>query len=239
MKSCDAKLLLLPWLLFSTIALATPQVPDPEAPGLSSTQRLHTLIERVQLEQRRIQTLEADFVQKKSSVWLVEPEEARGVFSFSAPHNVRWEYRSPDPTVVMIDDREMTTWFRHLGEAERLKIHKHSAQLYQHLGAGSSLEMLMEYFTVSVRFPESSGEPYRIELEPRYARIARRVKSMVLWIDSETFIAERLKYEGPNGDLTEYRFERVTINPQLPSDRFQLLLPPSVELREMGKGHGG
>jgi outer membrane lipoprotein-sorting protein len=212
-------------------ALAAEGLPDPAAPGLSTKQRLDSLIERVKLEQNGMATLEADFVQHKQSTWLIEPEEARGVFSYSAPDQVRWEYLSPNPIVVMIREKELTTWYRDLGKAERLKIQKYSSQIFKYLGASGSLQTLMEYFTVHARFPQSTAEPYLIELSPRYARIARRVTSMALWIDSRTFVPVRVRYEEPNGDLTEYRFENVRINSEIPSERFELELPPEVDLR--------
>ena len=52
--------------------------PDPDAPGLALTQRLDALIERVQLEQKRLTTLEADFVQEKASEFLAAPHSSRG-----------------------------------------------------------------------------------------------------------------------------------------------------------------
>src|SRR5687768_17178394 len=65
--------------------------PDPDAPGLSVDKRLQALVERVKLEQRQLRTLEADFVQRRESEFLAQPEVARGTFSYAAPDRVRWE----------------------------------------------------------------------------------------------------------------------------------------------------
>ena len=93
-------------------ALAAP--PDPRAPGLSGTERLAALVERVKLEQQSSKTLEARFVQRQESSLLVAPEESRGTFSYAAPDRVRWEYLSPNPISVVIQGSEMTTWYQRL-----------------------------------------------------------------------------------------------------------------------------
>ncbi len=82
----------------SMAASAGSKVPDPSAPGLSGTQRLQALLDRVRLEQEKLKTLEARFVQHQESSMLAAPEESKGVFSYAAPDRVRWEYRSPAPS---------------------------------------------------------------------------------------------------------------------------------------------
>ena len=40
-------------------------------------------------------------------------------------------------------------------------------------------------------------------------------------------------------DVTEYRFENFRINQEIPAERFELELPPGVELEERQLGQGG
>jgi outer membrane lipoprotein carrier protein len=215
-----------------------PAAPDPTEPGLSGTERLEALIERIKLEQSRMKTLEAHFVQRRDSELLVAPEESRGVFSYAAPDRVRWEYVSPNPISVVIDGREMTTWYRDLGRADRLKIGRYSSQVFKYLGASGSMETLLDYFRVSARFPEKPGEPYRLRLLPKYERISQKLKSMTIWIDPERYLPNRLVYVSSSGDTTEYRFEDFEINGDIPGDRFVLDLPPDVQARDIDLGEG-
>ncbi|HEX6198842.1 MAG TPA: outer membrane lipoprotein carrier protein LolA [Thermoanaerobaculia bacterium] len=208
--------------------------PDPDASGLSSSERLDALFERVRIEQKAVRSLEAHFVQRKESELFVETEEARGVFSFLAPDRVRWEFVSPDPMTVVIDDDTMTTWYRDLERADVLKVGRYSEQVLQYLGASGTLETLLDYFRVSAVFPEAPGEPYRLSLDPRYARIQKRIESMDVWIDRERFVPVGLRYVEPGGDVTEYRFHDIEINAQVPADRFELDLPAGVKRRELG-----
>ncbi len=212
--------------------------PDPDAAGLSSRERLDALFTRVKMEQKQLQSLEARFVQRKESELFVQPEEARGRFSFVAPDRVRWEFVEPDPMVVVIDEDTMTTWYRDLEEADVMEVGRYSEQVFKYMGASGSLETLLDYFRIHVTFPDAEGEPYRLTLDPRYPRIAKRIEVMDLWIDRERFVPVRLRYVEPGGDTTEYRFTDVRVNPEIPADRFELDMPGDVEWRGGRPGAG-
>lgn len=211
-------------------------LPDPMNTELKNHERLEALIERVKHEQARMDTLQARFTQIRESELLVEPEVAQGVFYYQAPEQVRWEYESPNPISVVIDGREMLTWYRDLQRADRLKIGRYSSQVFKYLGASGSMETLMDYFRVSVRFPGPDQEEYRLHLIPKYERISERIQSMTLWIDPERYLPDRLIYRSADGDSTEYRFHDFQINDEIPVERFSLDLPRDVTTREVDLG---
>jgi len=224
-------------LLLSGPAFAAAKgTPDPLAPGLSGNQRLQALVDRVKVEQAQLKTLEARFVQQQESSMLVAPEESTGVFSFAAPDKVRWEYLSPSPISVLVKGEEMTTWYHDLKRAETLKIGRYSSQVFKYLGASGSLQTLLDYFTVKLKMPEKAGDAYRMELIPKYPRVAKRLRSMTLWIDDEIFFPERLRYVEADGDVTEYRFTDFKRNAKIPEDRFVLKLPKDVQSRVIDLG---
>jgi outer membrane lipoprotein-sorting protein len=213
--------------------------PDPMAPGLSGPDRLAALVERVKLEQQSLKTLEAHFTQDQQSTMLTAREQSKGLFSYAAPDKVRWEYASPSPITVVIRGDEMTTWYKDLKRAETLKVGRYSNQIFKYLGASGSLQTLLEYFTVRLKLPEKKGDLYRMELVPKYQRIAKRLKSMTLWIDGETFFPSRLKYEEPDGDTVDYQFSDFKRNTPIPEDRFLVKLPPGVEKRTVDLSREG
>lgn len=227
-----ARLALLPFLLLALPA-AGEAPPDPDDPELSGGARVEALIERVRYEQGRLKTLEADFVQRQESAMLLAPDVSRGTFSYAAPDSVRWEYAAPRPISVVIDGQEMLTWYRDLGRAERVKVGRYSDQVFKYLGASGSFDTLVEYFTVRARFPADAAEPYRLDLTPRFERIARRLKAMTVWVDRESYLPVRVRYESAEGDVTVYEFARMKVNRRLPGDRFELHLPAEVEVREV------
>jgi outer membrane lipoprotein carrier protein len=231
MKRSSLPLLVLLSLALVPLEARAAEKPDPRAPGLSGTQRLTALMERVRLQQQEMKTAEARFVQKKESSLLAAPEESTGTFDYAAPNRVRWEYVSPNPISVVIDGGEMTTWYRDLKRAERLKIGRYSNQVLKYMGASGSMQQLLEYFRITLRVPDKKSDPYQLDLAPKLERIAKRVKSMTIWVNPDTFFPSGLKYVEGNGDTTEYQFKDVKINAPIPGDRFVLKIPSGVETR--------
>lgn len=225
-------LLLVVATLAPAAAFAAAGPPDPEQPGLSATRRLQVLLDRVKYEQKQLETLEADFRQEKSSEFLAAPETSTGTFAYARPDRVRWEYAAPKPISLVIDGELMTTWYRDLGRAEKVKVGRVSNQVFQYLNASGSLESLLTYFSVTYA-PPAPGAAYELLLRPRYARIAKRLSSMTLWVDRSLYLPVRVRYVEPGGDTTEYRLENLRANRGIPVERFRLALPPEVEVREI------
>jgi outer membrane lipoprotein-sorting protein len=230
--------LVLALAMLAAIPSFAAQVPDPSAPGLSGTQRLQALLDRVRIEQQKLKTLEARFVQHQESSMLAAPEESKGVFSYAAPDRVRWEYQAPSPITVVIQGDQMTTWYRDLRRADLVKVGRYSNQVLKYLGASGNMQTLLDYFTVKLTPPQKKGDPYRMALVPRYARISKRLKNMTLWIDSATFFPTRMEYVEADGDTTSYEFLDLKRNAPIPADRFVLKLPKEVQTRVIDLGPG-
>ncbi len=108
--------------------------------------------------------------------------------------------------------------------------------MFKYLGASGNMKSLLEYFDVRLGTSIKRGEPYRLELTPRFQRIAKRLKSMTLWIDDTTFLPIHLLYVEADGDTMEYRFEDLKRNGRIPEDRYVLQIPKGVETRVVDLG---
>ncbi|MFQ5526653.1 MAG: outer membrane lipoprotein carrier protein LolA [Thermoanaerobaculia bacterium] len=208
-------------------------VPSPLDRSLPPSARLEAVAERVRRAHDSLETLEAEFSQRKQSALLLEPDVATGRFSYTAPDKVRWEYLSPDPISLVIADRTMTTWYRDIGQVERAAVGAQADRVLRYLGAGTSLDRLLEYFTVSLSVSAKEGEPLKLKLSPRFERVARRIQEMELWLDPGLYLPVRLRYVEGDGDVTEYNFANFRKNEGIPSDRFELEWPEEVEVREV------
>lgn len=223
-------------MLVAAVAAAVAEsTPDPADASLTGAERVAALIDRIKSQQAQMQSLAAHFVQTKHSLLLLEPEEARGTFSYQAPDRARWEFSHPSQTVMVIRGEEMLTWYRDLGTAERISVGRQTALIEQYLSATNAIDRLQRYFSLSTAFPED-GRPYRIELTPRYRRIAKRLTGMTIWFDRERYVPVRLSYVEPDGDTTELVFDHIEINPKLAPDHFDFTLPAGVEVETLELG---
>jgi outer membrane lipoprotein-sorting protein len=219
------------WLLAAGSASAKDV--HPRDASLSAPQRVEALLTRVKHQQEGIETLTAQFVQRQDSEFLVESKESRGQFYYQAPDQVLWEYQAPDPMTILIDRDTMTSWYRDLGRAERLHIGKQSERILKQMGAGGSMADLEEYFDIAAAFPKDASLPYRLELTPRYERIARRLRSITIWVDPESFLPQRFIYVDGDGDRTEFQFAEMKVNGELSAGLFKLEMPSDVEVKEV------
>jgi len=194
-------------------------------------ERLEVLVERMRLEQESLSTLEAAFVQRKESLLLLEPGEAEGVFYYAAPDKVRWEYADPTSISLLITGDHMATWYRDLQQVEEVEVGRHSQRVLEYLGAGSSLATLIDYFEVRLTLPDDRAKPLYLDLQPKYERVARRLKKMDIWVDPVTFLPVRLRYVEADGDVTDYEFSNFQINREIAADTFEFALPDEVQVR--------
>ena len=79
---------------------------------------LETVIKRVQEQQKKTNTLQADFRQEKELALLAKPEVSTGTFVYSKPNNVLWTYDAPKRVQMVIAGGVLTTYYADLGKAE-------------------------------------------------------------------------------------------------------------------------
>src|SRR5271169_2018000 len=59
-----------------------------------------------------ISSVEADFVQKKNMEILARPLVSKGKFYFQIPGSVRWEYKSPVQSILLVHGAEMKRYIK-------------------------------------------------------------------------------------------------------------------------------
>lgn len=254
--------LLLLWLASTAIA-ETPEtaVVNPDTPGLSAAERLDVLVRRIEAQRAALTTLRATVQERKTSPLLLQPEEVEGTFLFASPDRARWnlhpvaspesekafdaeaaegveaeEGATPESTVIVLDGDTMLTWYRHLKQAERLRLSGRGQRMMQFFGPGSSLESLRRYFDFRFTRSARADVPYRLELLPRNRRVARRVRHVTLDIDRQLFVPVYVRFEETQGASTEYWFRDLEPNVEIEAEAFEPGLPDDVDVREIALG---
>ena len=141
---------------------------------------------------------------------LAEPEESKGTFSYAAPDRVRWEYTSPNPISVVIHGDEMTTWYRDLNRADKLQGRPLLEPGLQVPGRQAARWRRSSSTSPSTStLPARGASPSGCELDPRFARIEKRLKA-----DGPSGSTTRptcrcgLRYVEADGDSPSTQFQR-------------------------------
>jgi len=197
-------------------------------------ERVEALMARAEYEQGRLRSLRAKFVQYQEGPLLLQPEETTGTLYFLSPERIRWDFEPPADTVVVLANGEMLTWYRALGEAERRSLKGGGGERLQRLlGAVPSLAELKRYFNLRVTFPADPEAPYRLDLDPRSARVARRIVSVRLDLHRTFYVPVFVRYEEASGGVTEIRFHHLEVDGEVGEELFTPELPPGVVLRRV------
>lgn len=199
---------------------------------LAGPAKLEALIDRVVERQRELRSLQAEFVQLKSSELLLEPVESHGEFAFLAPDRVRWDYEAPDEMVVVFADDTLTTYHPQQQRAERVTVASKHRRFVRALAGTQPLDDLASQFAIALTDP-GDPEPYRLTLTPTHRTLARRIDRIVLEIDRQLMLPVVVEYRGSDGDLTRYEFRDMKLDPGLEVSRFELELGAEVEVQTL------
>lgn len=213
-------------LVFVVLATANAAVAAP------SGQTLEKVLDEVQKRQKTVESIEASFRQEKTLDLLAETQVSTGTFAYVSPDKVRWDYDSPAPVVMLIAEGRLTTWYPELKKAETLEVTRFQDRIFKYMGAGSAIDELSSYF--NFRFTETQrSNSWRLDLAPKTKQIEKRVKSITIWIDRETYLTSRFEYVEGDGDSTIYEFSDIHINEPIDAKRFALELPTDVRVEQI------
>jgi outer membrane lipoprotein-sorting protein len=202
------------------------------APMHAAGVTLDTVIRKVQEQQKKTSTLQADFRQEKELALLSKPEVSTGTFVYSRPNNVLWQYAAPKKVQMVIAGGVLTTYYADLGKAERVDVKRFEDRIFKYMGASGAIDELARYFDFT--FTDSKSKPvYVLDLTPKNRAVSRRVRSIKLWIDKTTYLTTKIEYVEGDGDITRYEFSNIRINEPVPQSKFALQLPSNVRVEQM------
>jgi outer membrane lipoprotein-sorting protein len=100
------------------------------------------------------------------------------------------------------------------------------------MGASGAIDELGRYFNFT--FTNRATEPgYLLDLQPKSASIAKRVRHIKIWIDKKTYLTNKVEYTEGDGDITRYEFTNIRVNDPVEPSRFTLNLPAGTRVEQM------
>ena len=193
---------------------------------------LESVITRVQEQQKKTETLQADFKQEKELALLAQPEVSTGTFVFSKPSNVLWSYDAPKRVQMLITAGTLTAYYPDLNRAERMDVKRFEDRIFRYMGASGAIDELGRYFDFT--FTDTSTSPtWLLDLNPKNKVVAKRVRHIRIWIDRSTYLTSKIEYVEGDGDVTRYEFTNIKLNKPVEQTRFVLNLPAGVRVEQM------
>jgi len=190
---------------------------------------------RVQARYDQVRDLSADFVQTTRSVALggggaSDAQEVRGRVHFAKPGRMRWEYRSPEPSLVVSDGGTLWIYDPVAKEVQVLTVEAgflSGAAIQFLLGEGKILE------TFRVTGKGCEGDPVTLLLHPREPATYERLELAVEAASGEIRETEVIDLFG---NRTRVVFEGMSTNQNPPATLFRFEPPEGVRVLELAPG---
>jgi len=174
-----------------------------------------------------LKTMKADFVETKVIVLLSDKQETRGDVMLQVPGRLRWNYTSPQPSVMVIKDGAFARYIPRSKQVFRGAA-KGEADLLVGFGPGAA-SLGKKYEVTLVGQEAVAGAPaWVLDLKPRSEATSGLFAAIRLWVDEARSIPVQTRLTEPTGDHTTIRFEKVVVNGALSAGAFDLKLPKDV-----------
>jgi outer membrane lipoprotein carrier protein len=223
--------------LYSAAWLLTPRPTPSEGQNLSAA----VLIQRFERTYRQAKTLQATFLERYFETGREVRSEA-GIAYFGRPGKMRWEYRSPEPNLYVIDGR--WAWFYVPSDHTVTRVHAKQSSDWRTplalLAGEMKVSRICARVTVdtSTRAVIASNVVLRCELRgsapardrdasPASEKDSARVLFEVNPVNGEL---ARILVTDPGGVQVEFQFTNWQFDPQLDSKVFRFEPPRGVAI---------
>ena len=165
-----------------------------------------------------ITSVRAEFVQEKHMKILSRPLVSEGVFYFQVPNSLRWEYRSPVQSILLVHDGRTKRYLKRNGAiTEDAGAHLQSMQVVLQ----DIVQWLKGRFEENPAFSASLEPDRKIVLRPKEKSIATMIQRIELILsDRPGIIAAVMIYEGENS-YTRFEFKNTVLNQPLQDTIFR------------------
>ncbi|MHB1184262.1 MAG: LolA family protein [Desulfobulbia bacterium] len=165
----------------------------------------------------QLRSVQADFIQEKHLKILARPIVSTGSFTFQAPQSLRWEYRTPIRSILLMHGGKVRKFVERegvLAEDKGMRLDAMQVVLAE------ISNWLDGRFTDNAMFTVSFPKKQTILLTPKEQGIAALISSIELKLGDQAGLLDKvIIFEGPDA-FTSLTFSNRIINKEIPAAVF-------------------
>lgn len=167
--------------------------------------------------QPRLRSVQAEFVQEKHLKILVRPLVSTGTFAFQAPHSLRWEYRSPMRSLLLMHGGRIRKLIERDGRLEPDNGAGVEAMqvVFQDLGS-----WLDGRFEDNPMFAAARPDARTIVLTPKEEGLRAMISRIELHLGEQAGVMDRVVIVEGEAGATELRFTGAVVDREIPATVF-------------------
>ncbi len=165
----------------------------------------------------RLHSIQADFIQKKHLKILIRPLVSTGTLVFQTPQSLRWEYKTPVPSILLMHGGRVKKFVTRDG---RLVEDKGARLDSMQLVLAQISNWLDGRFSDNEMFTVSFSDERTVLLTPKTQALAALISKIELKLaDQQGYLDGVTIFEGPDA-YTEMTFTNRVVNKAIPDALF-------------------
>lgn len=194
------------------------------APALAAPPTVDELLTRIDASAATLDSLSGEFTQRNRLKLFKQELKSEGRMFFRRPRQIRWEYLSPDPSTLILDDRFAT--LSTPGESpQTFDLERDPTmrvvfdQLLIWLGTGpkDKQKLAADY---ALETQEQKGQPVLVLTPLASSAVSKVFARIELRLDGKTSLLRSLLLIERGGDEKEIVFQKLQKNAKLSGDAF-------------------
>jgi len=188
-------------------------------------------VERFDNAQAQAQTLQCPFTLTLRRALLKTPSVTRGTMYLQGSEFAHFAFQPPEDLVLHLTPKALISYSpeAHEGELMKIGIIKNADRKF--LGLGQKLSYLSDYFQIALSEAKDGTGTWFLALTPRTLSLRKRMQSMNLWVDKETWLPRQIQWIERSGDSWFLELGALRINQPLPAGVTGFKLPEGIPLR--------
>ena len=182
-----------------------------------------------------VDTMVADFTQKKRLELFDAEMVSSGEFAFKKPGTMIWRYDPPDDTIMAVKPGLVTIYFRANNKAKVIHLNeddKVPQAMTFGFGGSGDIKGLKDKFHISLK---NNGKDGTLTLISKKKGEGDGFEKVIITFKNDfTPVSTKIHYS--KEDVTTFEFSKVEINGPAKDEAFDLVLPKGVEVEEIGAG---
>lgn len=199
-----------------------------QAAGLPSVKEV---AERFDAAQSRVETMQAPFTLTIRRALLRTPTVTRGTVYLQGTAFVHFAFQPPEDLILHLTPKALVSYSPLAGEGELLKIGFFKNADRRFLGLGQKLSYLSDWFQIGLSEGHEVPNTWMLTLTPTGLSLRKRIKSMLLWVDRDTYLPRQVQWVERSGDEWHLELGALQINQGLPAAVTGFKVPAGVPLR--------
>lgn len=210
------------WSLFQAVG----NTAQGDKPRRLEGSKLEVFLERLKDVQARVETFQAEFVEKRKLAMLNKPILYKGRLYYDSEGLFFMEYDKPVKHIIRVQGKKALLWVRGSPTADVVNLSGvqgvvNPRDLFNYSRNKSNVEVWEQdsRYRLEERSPQDEGKAGG--------------KNVKVFLHHETLMVKRIRLQEKGGDFTELLFSNIRINQDLPSGVSGFTLPEGVKVNRV------